>query len=223
MVQAGLRWRLEGGYSRFLEGSRVELRLEEGPLRQSLDISPFDLRDRSKPIEMTFRTARGFRGQGPEKLSWRVYPNGFIRSLILFPGQRLFGKLSGSTGSLYCPVGRRCCGGRIRAREPCRGFDAGRGRNKVASFLGGDPPWRTFDSPCFEEGLERLSKPSGSLRCVSDVRFPGGEMEMDWLGSSWNRRQMGPGNGLGHSRNGSLGQAAGRADLGTGSPCAFSD
>ena len=51
---AQLTWRLEGGYSRFIEGSRVELRLEKKPFRHSLDVSPSGLIHRSQPIDLIF-------------------------------------------------------------------------------------------------------------------------------------------------------------------------
>ena len=91
MARADLRWRLEGGYSRFLEGSQVELRLEEGPLRQTLDLFPAGLLDRSKPVKLTFRAAQGFWGVGPGKLRWRISPNGVVRSVILFSGNAFLG------------------------------------------------------------------------------------------------------------------------------------
>ncbi len=54
-----LTWRLEGGYSRFIEGSQVELRLEKKPFRHSLDVSPSGLVHRSQPIDLIFRVTRG--------------------------------------------------------------------------------------------------------------------------------------------------------------------
>ncbi|MDA2926439.1 hypothetical protein MYX78_04275 [Acidobacteria bacterium AH-259-G07] len=86
-----LIWRLEGGYSRFIEGSRVELRLEKGPIRQSLDVFPSGLVDRSKPIDLIFRAAQGFSGQGPGKVRWSLRPEGSVRALILFSGNAFLG------------------------------------------------------------------------------------------------------------------------------------
>ena len=91
MFRAGLVWRLEGGYSHFLEGSRVELELEEGPLGQTLDLSPLGLAHRSKPMDLRFRVAKGFRGRAPGGLRWRLSPRGLIRSRILFPGNAFLG------------------------------------------------------------------------------------------------------------------------------------
>ncbi len=88
---AQLTWRLEGGYSRFIEGSRVELRLEKKPFRQSLDVSPSGLIHRSQPVDLIFRTTRGFTGKGPGDLRWRVRPQGQVRSVILFAGNAFLG------------------------------------------------------------------------------------------------------------------------------------
>lgn len=91
MAQASLAWRLEGGYSRFLEGSRVELRLEESPFQQTLDVSPLGLIRRSEPIELTFRVTKGLWGSGAGDLRWRVRPAGSVRALILFPSNAFLG------------------------------------------------------------------------------------------------------------------------------------
>ena len=58
-------WRLEGGYSRFVSGSQVELRLDRKPFRQSLEVSPAGLANRSKPIDLIFRVTQGLKGRGP--------------------------------------------------------------------------------------------------------------------------------------------------------------
>jgi len=88
---AQLTWRLEGGYSRFIEGSRVELRLEKKPFRHSLDVSPSGLIHRSQPIDLIFRATRGFTGKGPGDVRWRVRPQGQVRSVILFAGNAFLG------------------------------------------------------------------------------------------------------------------------------------
>jgi len=88
---AQLTWRLEGGYSRFIEGSRVELRLEKKPFRHSLDVSPSGLIHRSQPMDLIFRTTRGFTGKGPGDVRWRVRPQGQVRSVILFAGNAFLG------------------------------------------------------------------------------------------------------------------------------------
>ncbi len=91
MMAEKLTWRLEGGYSRFIEGSRVELRLEKKPFRHSLDVSPSGLIHRSQPIDLVFRTTRGFTGKGPGDVRWRVRPQGQVRSVILFAGNAFLG------------------------------------------------------------------------------------------------------------------------------------
>ncbi|MCH6569899.1 MAG: hypothetical protein IH794_07315 [Acidobacteria bacterium] len=88
---AQLTWRLEGGYSRFIEGSRVELRLEKKPFRHSLDVSPSGLIHRSQPMDLIFRATRGFTGKGPGGVRWRVRPQGQVRSVILFAGNAFLG------------------------------------------------------------------------------------------------------------------------------------
>ena len=88
---AQLTWRLEGGYSRFIEGSRVELRLEKKPFCHSLDVSPSGLIHRSQPMDLIFRATRGFTGKGPGDLRWRVRPQGQVRSVILFAGNAFLG------------------------------------------------------------------------------------------------------------------------------------
>ena len=86
-----LTWRLEGGYSRFIEGSQVELRLEKKPFRHSLDVSPSGLVHRSQPIDLIFRVTRGFTGRGPRDVRWRVRPQSQVRSVILFAGNAFLG------------------------------------------------------------------------------------------------------------------------------------
>jgi len=88
---AQLNWRLEGGYSRFIEGSRVELRLEKKPFRHSLDVSPAGLIHRSQPMELIFRATRSFTGKGPGDVRWRVRPQGQVRAVILFAGNAFLG------------------------------------------------------------------------------------------------------------------------------------
>ncbi|MCZ6877914.1 MAG: hypothetical protein O7G29_07215 [Acidobacteria bacterium] len=84
-------WRLEGGYSRFVSGSLVELRLEKKPFRQSLEVSPSGLVNRSKPIDLIFRVTPGLKGRGPGGVAWRVDPEGVVRSVILFAGNAFLG------------------------------------------------------------------------------------------------------------------------------------
>ena len=84
-------WRLEEGYSRFIEGSRVELRLKQGPLGESLKISPKGLVDRSEPIELVFQAARTFAGTDRAGLAWRLRPEAAARARILFAGNAFLG------------------------------------------------------------------------------------------------------------------------------------
>lgn len=81
-------WRLEGGYSRFLEGSRVVLRLEDPSLSHELQISPFN---RRRPVELIFRSQERLRGRLPGGLRWEVSPQGRLRGLILFAGSAYLG------------------------------------------------------------------------------------------------------------------------------------
>ena len=84
-----LIWRLEEGYSRFIEGSRVELRLKQGPLGESLEISPKGLVNRSQPIELLFQAARSFAGADPAGLAWRLRPEAATRAHVPPVQQRL--------------------------------------------------------------------------------------------------------------------------------------
>ena len=86
-----LNWRLEEGYSRFIEGSRIELRLKQGPLSENLEISPKGLIDRSQPIELIFQAARTFTGTDAAGLAWRLRPDAAIRALVLFAGNAFLG------------------------------------------------------------------------------------------------------------------------------------
>lgn len=86
-----LIWRLEEGYSRFIEGSRVELRLKQGPLVESLEISPKGLADRSQPIELLFQAARTFAGRDASGLAWKLRPEATTRARILFAGNAFLG------------------------------------------------------------------------------------------------------------------------------------
>lgn len=91
MPKTNLLWRLEGGYSRFLEGSRIELQLEEGPLRQTLNLSPLGLARRTQPLELTFRAAKSLGGEIPGKVRWRIRPEASFRARVLFGGNPFLG------------------------------------------------------------------------------------------------------------------------------------
>ena len=97
----------------------MELTLQEGPLSQRLDLSPLGLADRSKPIELTFRAAKGFRGRAPGRLRWRVSPEGLVRTRILFPGNAFLGIFGFPRAVLQCsgasmPVWKERSGGGSR-------------------------------------------------------------------------------------------------------------
>lgn len=91
MAGGGLSWRLEDGYSRFLQGSRLELKLQHGPFRQSLDVSPLGLLRRKERVEFIFQAGKNLWGQAPGGLRWRLGPDSLIRSLLLFPGNAFLG------------------------------------------------------------------------------------------------------------------------------------
>lgn len=91
MVRGGVVWRLEEGFSRFVKGSRVELRLQEGPLRQTLDVYPAALPDRSKPIAWHLRAVRSFSGRELGDLRWRLRPESSVQMRILFAGGAFLG------------------------------------------------------------------------------------------------------------------------------------
>ena len=158
MLRAGLVRRLEGGYSRFLEGSRVELELEEGPLGQTLDLSPLGLAHRSKPMDLRFRVAKGFRGRASGGLRWRLSPRGLIRSRILFPGNAFLGNFRVPRGrfavqwdidaSVEGTVGRRVKRFLIHFEK---------GERLHHTWVQTFPEKRSRGS---REGLERLSKSS---------------------------------------------------------------
>ncbi len=74
-----------------MSGSKVELRLEKKPFRQSLEVSPSGLVHRSKPIDLIFRVTQGLKGRGPGGVGWRVDPEAVVRSVILFAGNAFLG------------------------------------------------------------------------------------------------------------------------------------
>jgi hypothetical protein len=86
-----LIWRLEEGYSRFIEESRVELRLKQGPFGESLEFSPKGMVDHTQPIEFHFQAARTFSGRDTSGLAWRLRPEAAIDARILFPGNAFLG------------------------------------------------------------------------------------------------------------------------------------
>ncbi len=91
MPKASLLWRLEGGYSRFVEGAKVSLRLEAGPTQQQRNATPWGLFKGEKPLELVFRAKRSLRGEFLPGLRWKLAPEGRIRALILQPGNAFLG------------------------------------------------------------------------------------------------------------------------------------
>jgi len=74
---------LEGGYSRLLEGAVLEAMLEQGPLREDLEISPF-LWKKIRPVDLRFNLRSPARGTGPFGLHWSIAPQAGLRCRILF-------------------------------------------------------------------------------------------------------------------------------------------
>ncbi len=91
MPKASLVWKLEGGYSRFVEGAKVNLRLEAGPTQQQLNSTPWGLFKGEKPLELVFKVGRSLRGKFLPGLRWKLRPEGRIRALILQPGNAFLG------------------------------------------------------------------------------------------------------------------------------------
>jgi len=86
-----MKWRLEGGYSKFLEGSELEVQLAEGPLTAALDLFPLSLVKQKKPIEFRFKARRSLSGTSAAGLRWRLTPQAEIRGLLLFAGNPFLG------------------------------------------------------------------------------------------------------------------------------------
>lgn len=86
-----MKWRLEGGYSKFLEGSELEVRLAEGPFSAALDLYPLSSVKQKKPIEFLFRARRSISGTSGAGLRWKLTPQAEIRSLLLFAGNPYLG------------------------------------------------------------------------------------------------------------------------------------
>ncbi len=91
MRRPAVTWRLEGGYSRFLEGSHVEVTLGQNGLSQSLDLSPLGLARKREPVEILFRFSRSYRGDLGHGVRWTIGPGGRCRALLLFSGQAFLG------------------------------------------------------------------------------------------------------------------------------------
>ncbi len=90
MTRPRMKWRLEGGYSKFLEGSELAVQLVEGPFAATLDFFPLSLLKQKKPIEFLFKARRSISGTSGG-LRWRVTPQAEIRGLLLFAGNPFLG------------------------------------------------------------------------------------------------------------------------------------
>ncbi len=91
MTRPTMKWRLEGGYSKLLEGSELEVRLVEGPFSTALDLFPLSLVKQKKPIEFRFKAGGSVSGTSGAGLHWRLTPQGEIRGLLLFAGNPFLG------------------------------------------------------------------------------------------------------------------------------------
>jgi hypothetical protein len=89
MAKARLGWKLEGGYALLLNRTRLDVTMEEGPLRQQLKLTPFGLF--REPTELIFRTRTGLKTVGPGPLQWRLKPGARIRAVILQPSNAYLG------------------------------------------------------------------------------------------------------------------------------------
>jgi len=91
MTRPTLKWRLDGGYSKFLEGSELDVRLAEGPFTAALDLFPLAMVKQERPIEFFFKLRRSFSGTANGMLRWRLTPQSEIRALLLFGGNAFLG------------------------------------------------------------------------------------------------------------------------------------
>ena len=91
MRRPAVTWRLEGGYSRFLEGSHVEVTFADNGLSQSLDLSPLGLIRKTEPVEILFKMSRSYRGDLGHGIRWTIGPGVRCRALLLFSGQSFLG------------------------------------------------------------------------------------------------------------------------------------
>jgi hypothetical protein len=91
MPEASLIWKLEGGYSRFVEDAKVSVRLDAGPTRQQPSATPWGLLKGEEPLELSFTAKRNLRGEFLPGLRWKLAPEGRIRARILQPGNAFLG------------------------------------------------------------------------------------------------------------------------------------
>jgi len=97
MRRPAVIWRLEGGYSRFLEGSHVEVNFADKGLSQSLDLSPLGLARRTEPVEIAFRFSRNYRGT-LGGIRWTVGPSLGCKARLFFSGQSFLGNFKVPAG-----------------------------------------------------------------------------------------------------------------------------
>ena len=91
MTRPTMKWRLEGGYSRLLDESALDVRLAEGPFSTALGLFPLSLIKQKKPIEFRFRAYKSLSGGSAAGLRWKLTPEGEIRALVLFAGNPFLG------------------------------------------------------------------------------------------------------------------------------------
>jgi hypothetical protein len=91
MTGATVKWRLQGGYSKFLEGSELEVRLTKDSVAASLDLFPLSLIKQKKPIDFLFKVRRSISGRTGAGLRWKLTPQAEIRGLLLFAGNPFLG------------------------------------------------------------------------------------------------------------------------------------
>jgi hypothetical protein len=91
MTRAALKWRLKGGYSRFLEGSELELRCKDDHFASALKLYPLALTRRHKPIEVKFQAGRSCSGEAAPGIRWKIGPEAKVRALLLFEGNAFLG------------------------------------------------------------------------------------------------------------------------------------
>jgi hypothetical protein len=90
MPETDLKWRLEGGYSRFLDKSHLIARLKKTPATAMLDLAPVGLVKKTEPVEFLFRTAHPVRAAAGG-LRWRLKPEARLRARLLFQGNAFLG------------------------------------------------------------------------------------------------------------------------------------
>jgi hypothetical protein len=90
MPETDLKWRLEGGYSRFLDKSHLIVRLKKSPATAMLNLAPVGLAKKTEPVDFLFRAAHSVRAAAAG-LRWRLQPEARLRARLLFPGNAFLG------------------------------------------------------------------------------------------------------------------------------------